>query len=129
MIRPPSVWVFGIVILVNVPEVRLGSHSGMFESGWLTMDSTRLFDELVAVARKLDVAVRLEPLSTVVTTGGGLCTLGGRTLVLIDLQAPLWARVEVLARALARLETDEVYMTPEARDIVTLHQASASGNP
>lgn len=82
------------------------------------MDSTRLFDELVAVARRLGVEVRLEPFSTAPTSGGGLCTLGGRALIVIDHQAPLATRVEVLARALARLETDAVYMTPEARDVV-----------
>ncbi len=87
------------------------------------MDSTRLFNELVAVARTLGVEVRLEPFSTAATSGGGLCTLGGRTLIVIDQRAPLSTRVEVLARALARLETDAVYMTPEARDIV------ATGHP
>ena len=82
------------------------------------MDSTRLFNELVGVARKLGAEVRLEPFSIPAATGGGLCTLGRRALILIDHQAPLSTRVEVLARALARLEADTVYMTPEARDIV-----------
>ncbi|SRR5713226_5676863 len=83
-----------------------------------TMDSDRLCNELVAIARTLGVEVRLEPFSTAATSGGGLCTLRGRALILIDQQAPLSTRVEVLARALARLEADTVYMTPEARDIV-----------
>ena len=86
------------------------------------MDSHRLFNELVAVARKLGVEVRLESFSTVTTTGGGFCTLGGRALILIDDHAPLSTRVEALARALARLETEAVYMTPEARDLVATLQ-------
>ncbi len=83
-----------------------------------TMNSDRLFNELVAVARKLDVEVRLEPFSTAATSGGGLCMLGGHALILIDQHAPLSIRVEILARALARLDTDPVYMTPEARDLL-----------
>ncbi len=93
------------------------------------MDSTRLFDELVGVARKLGAEVRLEPFSIAATTDGGLCTLGGRVLILIDEHAPLSTRIEVLARALARLEVEAVYMTPEARDVLaTVHPHGSSGS-
>ncbi|PYM32869.1 MAG: hypothetical protein DME17_19750, partial [Candidatus Rokuibacteriota bacterium] len=62
-------------------------------------------------------------------SSGGLCTLGGRALILIDQQAPASTRVEVLARALARLEIEAVYMTPEARDAVGCSRANRSGQP
>jgi hypothetical protein len=90
------------------------------------MDSTRLFDELVAVACKLGVEVRLEPLAAA-TTGGGFCTLGGRSLILIDQRAPVSTRVEVLARAMARLETEAVYMTPAARDALDTVPITVAG--
>jgi len=83
-----------------------------------TTDRSRLFDELVGVAAKLGAEVRLEPFSIAAASGGGLCTLRGRALILIDQHAPSSTRVEVLARALGRLEIDAVYMTPEARDTV-----------
>jgi hypothetical protein len=86
------------------------------------MNSDRLFDELVTVARTLDVEVRLQPFSTATPSGGGLFRLNGRALILIDQPAPLSIRVEILAPALARLDTDTVYMTPEARDVLaTVH--------
>ena len=83
-----------------------------------TTDRSRLFDELVGVAAKLGAEVRLEAFSIAAASGGGLCTLGGRALILIDQHAPTSTRVEVLARALGRLELEAVYMTPEARDAV-----------
>ena len=83
-----------------------------------TTDRSRLFDELVGVAAKLGAEVRLEAFSIAAASGGGLCTLGGRALILIDQHAPASTRVEVLARALGRLEVDTVYMTPEARETV-----------
>ena len=83
-----------------------------------TTDRSRLFDELVGVAAKLGAEVRLEPFSIAAASSGGLCTLGGRALILIDQHAPASTRVEVLARALGRLEVEAVYMTPEARDAV-----------
>ena len=82
------------------------------------MDPDRLFAELVAVARQLDVEVRLEPFSMTATSAGGFCRLGGRALILIDQRASLLTRVEVLVRALAQLDTDAVYMTPAARDVL-----------
>ena len=70
------------------------------------------------MAVELGAEVRLEPFSIAAASSGGLCTLGGRALILIDQHAPSSTRVEVLARALGRLEIDAVYLTPEARDTV-----------
>jgi hypothetical protein len=93
------------------------------------MDGRRLFDELVGVAARLGAEVRLEPFSIAAANGGGLCTLGGHALILIDEHAPPSTRVEVLARALGRLEVDAVYMTPEARDAVGRHAGEPRRTP
>ena len=89
-------------------------------------EPSRLFDELVTVARLLGAEVRLESFSTHVTPGGGLCRLSGRALILIDREAPVSLRVNALARALSRFELDEVYMTPEARETVELNAPTRS---
>ena len=50
--------------------------------------------------------------------GGGLCVVRGETLVLIDQRAPLLDRLRVLARALVELQSETVYMAPEARKLI-----------
>src|SRR5713101_7889384 len=95
-------------------------------SGHHTSEPSRLFDELVTVARMLGAEVRLESFSTQVTPGGGLCRLSGRALILIDREAPVSLRIDALARALSRFEIDQVYMTPEARETVELHTANSN---
>ena len=59
------------------------------------MDDRSLFDELVRVATRLGVEVRIEPFETPPARGGGRCLVDGRELILLDARAPLvigWAR-------------------------------------
>jgi hypothetical protein len=82
------------------------------------MDDQHLFDELLQAAARLGVEVRLEPFETPAIVGGGLCVLRGENLVLIDQRAPLPDRVRALARALGDLQSETVYMAPEARELI-----------
>ena len=82
------------------------------------MDAQQLLDELVQAAGRLGVEVRTEPFETPAAMGGGLCLVRGAHLVLIDQRAPLVDRLRALARALGDLESDAVYMAPEARGLV-----------
>jgi hypothetical protein len=82
------------------------------------MNDQSLFDELVRAAEGLGVTVRVEPFETPAVAGGGHCLLQGEQLVLIDAHAPLRDRIGVLARALAELDGDRVFMVPEARAVV-----------
>ena len=82
------------------------------------MDDRSLLDELVRVATRLGVEVRIEPFETPPAGGGGRCLLAGRDLILLDARASLRDRVAALASALADRNLDDVYLTPEARDRV-----------
>jgi len=82
------------------------------------MEDGALVDALIRAADQLGVPVRIEPFETPAVGGGGLCRLHGKPLVLLDARAPLRERVQVLAGALAALESDHVYMVPEARELV-----------
>ncbi len=82
------------------------------------MDAQHLFDELLRVAEALGVVVRVELFETPATAGGGSCVLQGERLIVIDAGAPLHVRIAALARALAELETEAVFMIPEAREAV-----------
>jgi UDP-N-acetylmuramate dehydrogenase len=79
------------------------------------VDDRELFDELVRVAARLGVEVRIEPFETPPARGGGRCLVDGRELVLLDARAPLDDRVGALASALATRDLDDVYLAPEAR--------------
>ena len=82
------------------------------------MDDQHLLDELLHAAARLGVAVRMEPFETPAALGGGLCVLRGETLVLIDQRAPLLDRIRALAQALVELQSETVYMAPEARELI-----------
>ena len=82
------------------------------------MDDRELLDELVRVATRLGVEVRIEPFETPPARGGGRCLVEGREVILLDARAPLGDRVGALASALSDLDLDDVYVTPEARDRV-----------
>jgi UDP-N-acetylmuramate dehydrogenase len=90
------------------------------------VDDQALLDELLGVARKLGVPVRVEPFETPAAGGGGLCLVHGRDLVLLDARATPSDRVRALARALAGLDVDAVYMAPEARELVEAMSPTAS---
>ncbi len=82
------------------------------------MDDQHLFEELLQAAERLAVEVRIEPFETPATMGGGLCVVRGEKLVLIDQRAPLPDRIRALARALLELQSETVYMAPEARELI-----------
>jgi UDP-N-acetylmuramate dehydrogenase len=80
------------------------------------VEDRELLDELVRVAARLGVEVRMEPFETPPARGGGRCVVEGRELILLDARAPLGERVAALSAALAGFDLDDVYLLPEARD-------------
>ena len=82
------------------------------------MDGRELFDELVRVATRLGIVVRIEPFETPPARGGGRCLVAGREFIFLDARAPLRDRVGALASALAGSDLDDIYVMPEARDRV-----------
>jgi hypothetical protein len=82
------------------------------------VDDQPLFDELLHAAARLGVAVRIEPFATPATMGGGLYVVRGESLILIDQRAPLPDRLRAVARALVELQSETVYMAPEAREFI-----------
>ncbi|MGE5531371.1 MAG: hypothetical protein ACM3VW_04550 [Bacteroidota bacterium] len=70
--------------------------------------------ELQRLALRLDVEIRSEG------TGGrvGRCLLHGRRIVMMEKSLPHRDKVEGLARALADLDYEDVYLSPACRDLL-----------
>jgi len=82
------------------------------------MDDPQLFDDLLQAARRLQVQLRIAPFETAATRGGRLCIVRGEKLGLLDQHATLPDRISGLARALAHLDHDTIYLAPEARALI-----------
>src|SRR5581483_4733616 len=83
------------------------------------MELARLFDELVHAADRAGLRVRVEPfdpfLSDVRRPRGGLCSLHGERIILVDANLPLPERIATIAGALAGVDTEHLYLPPLVR--------------
>lgn len=87
-------------------------------------------DELIGVARKLGIEVRVEALRVPTRSAGGLCRFKGKPTLLLDQKTSAIDRAGALAEALAQLappdgDLEHVYMAPEARELVDVARARA----
>ena len=78
------------------------------------MKTERVVEALEEAVESLGVEVRRERGNF----RGGLCTVAGRRVVVLNRRRPAEAHLAVLAEALRRLGPDEVYLRPAVRDAV-----------
>ena len=76
-----------------------------------------ILEELEAAADKLGVKVTYEALAET-AFGGGLCKVKGSFRVIIDKRGTTGEKAVTLARALARVGADGVFLSPAARELV-----------
>jgi hypothetical protein len=76
-----------------------------------------VLEDLEAAAHKLGVKVSYELLADSVA-GGGLCKVKGAYRVIIEKRGTAGEKAATLAKALAVLNTEEVFLSPAARDLV-----------
>ena len=95
------------------------------------MDPGRLFDELLSIAARAGLEVRTRTfrgkVSGKVPFAGGLCTVQGSPMVLLNANASSVERSVALADALATLPLTEVEMTADARRFLAERARSRSG--
>ncbi len=90
------------------------------------VEPARLVDELMGVARKLGIEVRVVPLRGPTRSAGGLCRLNGKQMLLLDQKSSAIDRAGALAEALAGLDDlENVFMAPEARELVHVARVRA----
>ncbi len=78
------------------------------------MKPQQIVQALEEAVAQLGVAVRWERGSF----RGGLCVIGGETVVVLNKRRPAEAHLAVLAEALRALPADAVYLRPAVRDAV-----------
>lgn len=78
------------------------------------MKPQQIVEALEEAVRQLGVEVRHERGNF----RGGLCTVDGTTVVVLNKRRPVEAHLAVLAETLRTLPADEVYLRPAVRDAV-----------
>jgi hypothetical protein len=125
---------------MDYPEIlpRRNTRLEVDERKWGEMvdggvEPTRLATLLEEAAARLGVEVRYERFDRdslgIAARGavrGGLCQIKGRTVILLDERLDAPDRVAVLARALAKLDLESVFLPPIVRATIVAH---ASGTP
>ena len=97
------------------------------------MELPRLFDELTRAAERVGITVRSEVfdpnLSDVKRPRGGLCTLRGERIILVDAKLPLPERIATIAEALAGVDLENVFMPPIVRATIGAYAPVARASP
>jgi hypothetical protein len=84
-----------------------------------------ILEELELAASKMGVKVSYEPLAETVG-GGGLCKVKGTYRVIIEKRATIGEKVATLAKSLATVGTEQIFLSPSAREIVDRYLPTAA---
>ena len=76
-----------------------------------------VLEDLESAASKMGVKVTYEILQDTIA-GGGLCKVNGAYRVIIEKRGTVGEKAVTLAKALAALDTETVFLTPAARELV-----------
>lgn len=75
-------------------------------------------DALERALTRLGIRMLEEELPEEAHLDGGLCTVGGETLLYVSPSAPPWRRAQVLLAAIRRLPHAELWLPPEIRELI-----------
>ncbi|MHC4456035.1 MAG: hypothetical protein ACYS0I_02910 [Planctomycetota bacterium] len=80
------------------------------------MNEQRILEELLILLEANDVTVRSEPLGG---SGGGLCTVKGKTIFFLDTHAQSAEAAAHCAEAVSKVvDIEKVYIKPEVRQFI-----------
>jgi hypothetical protein len=95
------------------------------------MELARLLDELTRAAERAGIRVRIEPfdpnLSDVKRPRGGLCTLRGERILLVDAKLPLPEKIATVAEALAGVDLEHLFLPPVVRATIGAYAPVGKG--
>jgi hypothetical protein len=97
------------------------------------MELGRLLEELTRAAERVGIRVRMEifdpNLSDVKNPRGGLCTLRGERLILVDAKLPLPDKIATVAGALATVDLEHLFLPPIVRATIGAHAPLPEATP
>jgi len=76
--------------------------------------TAKLLEELEGIASKLDIKLRYE----VTKAKGGLCTMDGEKLFIIDKKSSKEYKLLMLARTLKQFDLSDIYISPKLREFL-----------
>lgn len=76
--------------------------------------TAKLLEELEELATKLDIKLRYE----VTKARGGLCSVDGQMMFILDRKASKEYKLLMLARALKEFDLSEMYISPKLREFL-----------
>ncbi len=83
------------------------------------MDEEVLLTLLEDLASGLGIKVRYESMdSEAAFSSGGLCRIRGKPVIIVNRKAALPEKIQILARALNRMDLGPVYMKPALREFL-----------
>ena len=74
--------------------------------------------ELERLAHDLEVDVSYEPMRGLVQGIGGLCRVRGRYRIIVDRRLKPPERLQIVADALGRFDTEEHFVSPQVRRLL-----------
>ena len=78
-----------------------------------------LAEELLSAARKSGITIKQEPLSREVPGAkSGLAWVHGKPLLILDAKLSHQERIQLLARALGKMDLENIYLSPAARELI-----------
>ena len=81
------------------------------------MDKKNILGQLEEVARSVGIHIRYDTIKKVEAfSTGGLCQLRGDYILIINAQAPLEDKIEMLAETVIRFDLSQVYLKPNVRE-------------
>ncbi|MBN2844029.1 MAG: hypothetical protein JXM68_13150 [Sedimentisphaerales bacterium] len=81
------------------------------------MTQEQLLENMFATAQELGIELRLTRMDG--TSAGGVCKLHDRWILIVDVNAPLADRLDLLASCLRqRPEIETIYLRPQVRDLI-----------
>jgi hypothetical protein len=91
------------------------------------MDEKLLLQELEEIVEKLSIAIRYDDLMGMdFKVKGGLCSLRGQNVIIMDRRMPQRERIDLLVRVLSQFDLSPIFMKPYIRLII--ERASGSSD-
>lgn len=87
------------------------------------MDAQNALTELEQLCEKLDVEVQYDRFTGDGARSGGICRVKGKWRVILERRSADSEKVSVLARCLARFDTDGHFVSPAVRRLLDRHRA------